>query len=70
MSKKTKSSPLLKTLLRGNIRSLVFIFLGSFIVVLFDSLDVTFYSQIASNLDNDPLDKPTISRLFFICYYF
>ena len=63
MSKKTKSSPLLKTLLRGNIRSLVFIFLGSFIVVLFDSLDVTFYSQIASNLDNDPLDKPKIPLL-------
>ena len=63
MSKRTNSSPLIKTLLKGNLKRLLLVFLGSLAVVFFDSIDVMFYSQVVTNLDNDPLDVPKMTLL-------
>ena len=63
MIKKTKSSPLIKVLLKGNAKRLLLVFSGSLAVVFFDSIDVMFYSQVVSNLDNNPLDIPKIPLL-------
>ena len=63
MIKKTKSSPLIKVLLKGNYKSLLLVFSGSLAVVFFDSIDIMLYSQVVSNLDNDPLDIPSMSLL-------
>ena len=61
--KKTKSYPLLRVLLKGNAKRLLLIFSGSLAVVFFDSIDVFFYSQVVSNLDNNPLEIPKMSLL-------
>ena len=63
MIKKTKSSPLIKVLLKGNAKRLLLVFGGSLAVVFFDSIDVMFYSQVVSNLDNNPLEVPKLSLL-------
>ena len=63
MIKKTKSSPLIKVLVKGNAKRLLIVFCGSLAVVFFDSIDVMFYSQVVSNLDNNPLDVPKLSLL-------
>jgi hypothetical protein len=63
MIKKTKSSPLIKVLLKGNAKRLLLVFGGSLAVVVFDSIDVMFYSQVVSNLDNNPLEVPKLSLL-------
>ena len=63
MTKKTKSSPLIKVLLKENAKNLLLVFSGSLAVVFFDSIDVMFYSEVVSNLDNNPLEVPKISLL-------
>ena len=63
MIKKTKSSPLIKVLLKENAKNLLLVFSGSLAVVFFDSIDVMFYSEVVSNLDNNPLEVPKISLL-------
>ena len=63
MIKKTKSSPLIKVLLKGNVKSLLLVFSGSLAVVFFDSISVMFYSQVVSNLDNNSLEIPKITLL-------
>ena len=63
MIKNTKSSPLIKVLLKGNAKKLLLVFCGSLAVVFFDTLNIMFYNQIVCNLDNNPLDIPKISLL-------
>ena len=74
MIKKTKSSPLIKVLLKGNARRLLLVFSGSLAVVFFDSIDVMFYSQVVSNLDNSKEDVPKMSlstsMIFLLSNYF
>ena len=74
MIKKTKSSPLIKVLLKGNAKRLLLVFSGALAVVFFDSIDVMFYSQVVSNLDNNPLDIPKIpllpAMIFLLMNYF
>ena len=60
MIKKTKSSPLIKVLLKGNAKRLLLVFGGSLAVVVFDSIDVMFYSQVVSNLDNKDRDRKSV----------
>ena len=61
MTKKTKSSPLIKALLKGNAKRLFLVFLGSLAVAVFDSLNILFYSQVVDNLDNSEDSKPMFS---------
>ena len=74
MSKKTKSSPLIKALLKGNIKSLLLIFLGSLVVAILDSFNIIFYNQIVNNLDYNPDDQPKYhlltSMLLLLINYF
>ena len=63
MIKKTKQSPLIKVLLKGNAKRLLLVFSGSLVVVFFDSIDVMFYNQVVSNLDDNPLEPPKLSLL-------
>jgi len=63
MIKRTKSSPLIKVLLKGNAKRLLLVFSASLAVVFFDSIDVMFYSQVVSNLDNNPSEIPKMSLL-------
>ena len=62
MIKKTKSSPLIKALLKGNEKRLFLVFLGSLMVAVFDSLNVMLYSQVINNLDEHPEEQ----IIFFI----
>ena len=62
MLKKTKSSPLIKTLLKGNAKRLLLIFVGSLFVVFFDSIDVMYYNQVVNNLDTNT-EEPNMSLL-------
>ena len=45
MTKKTKSSPLIKALLKGNAKRLFLVFLVSLMVAIFDSLNVMLYCK-------------------------
>jgi len=63
MIKKTKSSPLIKALLKGNAKRLFLVFLGSLMVAVFDSLNVMLYSQVVNNLDDHPEEQPKFPLL-------
>ena len=63
MSKKTKSSPLIKILLKGNTKILILIFLGSLFVSILDSFNVILYNQIVNNLDNNDDEMSKFSLL-------
>ena len=58
MTKKTKSSPLIKALIKGNAKRLFLVFLGSLAVAVFDSLNILLYSQVVDNLDKSENSKP------------
>ena len=63
MTRKTKSSPLIKVLLKGNAKRLFLVFLGSLAVAVFDSFNVMLYSQVVNNLDKDQQEEPMFSLL-------
>ena len=63
MSKKTKSSPLIKALLKGNAKRLFLVFLGSLAAAIFDSFNVMLYNQIVNNLDFNPDEPPRFPLL-------
>ena len=63
MTKKTKSSPLIKALLKGNAKRLFLVFLVSLMVAIFDSLNVMLYSQVVNNLDEHPEEQPKFPLL-------
>ena len=65
MSKKTKSSPLIKALIKGNIKRLFLVFFGSLAVAVFDSFNVMLYSQVVNHLDKDQQYTPMFS--LFTC---
>ena len=74
MSKKTKSSPLIKALLTGNAKRLLLVFLGSLAVAILDSFNVMLYNQIVNNLDYNPDEPPKFPLLkciiFLLINYF
>ena len=61
MTKKTKSSPLIKVLIKGNVKRLFLVFLGSLAVAVFDSFNVILYSQVVNNLDKVQQETPMFS---------
>ena len=63
MSKKTKSSPLLKTLITGNKFEIFKIFIFSFIMIIFDSLNNLIYGEIMTHLDETSPKKPLFDML-------
>ena len=63
MTRKTKSSPLIKVLIQGNAKRLFLVFLGSLAVAVFDSFNVMLYSQVVNNLDKDQEEPPKFSLL-------
>ena len=62
-SKKTKSSPLLKTLIAGNKFEIFKIFIFSFIMIIFDSLNNLIYGEIMTHLDETSPKKPLFDML-------
>ena len=63
MSKKTKSTPLIKALLKGNAKRLILVFLASLSVAILDSFNVMLYNQIVDNLDFNPEEPPKFTLL-------
>ena len=63
ISNKTKSSPLIKTLIMGNKFEIVKIFLFSFIMIVFDSLNNLLYGEIMTHLDETSSNKPIFNML-------
>ena len=63
MTKRTKNSPLIKALLKGNAKRLILVFLGSLLVAVFDSINVNIYNQIVNNLEEHPEDQPMLPLL-------
>ena len=63
MSKKTKSSPLIKTLINSNKFEIFKIFIYSFIMIIFDSLNNLIYGEIMTHLDDTSTKKPLFSML-------
>ena len=63
MTRKTKSSPLIKVLIKGNIKRLFLVFLGSLAVAIFDSFNVILYSQVVNNLDKSQKEVPMFPLL-------
>ena len=62
-SQKTQSSPLIKTLIIGNKFEIVKIFLFSFIMIIFDSLNNLLYGEIMIHLDETSSKKPSFNML-------
>ena len=62
-SQKTQSSPLIKTLIIGNKFEIVKIFLFSFIMIIFDSLNNLLYGEIMIHLDEISSKKPSFNML-------
>ena len=54
ISKKTKNSPLIKTLLLQNIWTLILIFIGNIFVIGSETLNVLLYRQVILHLDKEP----------------
>jgi hypothetical protein len=54
ISKKTKNSPLIKTLLYNNISVLILIFIGNIFVCGSETLNVLLYRQVILHLDEEP----------------
>ena len=63
VSKKTKSSPLIKTLLYENLTLLILIFVGNIFVVTSETLNVLLYRQVILHLDKNPEDEPYFNLL-------
>ena len=63
MTRKTKSSPLIKVLIKGNVKRLFLVFLGSLAVAIFDSFNVILYSQVVNNLDKSQKEVPMFPLL-------
>ena len=63
ISKKTKSSPLIKTLLYENMGLLILIFVGNIFVVSSETLNVLLYRQVILHLDKNPEDEPYFNLL-------
>ena len=63
MSKKTKNSPLIKTLLYDNFLILILIFVGNIFVCGSETLNVLLYRQVILHLDKDPSSEPLFSLL-------
>ena len=63
ISKKTKASPLIKTLIRGNQFEIVKIFLFSFLMIVFDSINNLLYGEIMIHLDETSSNKPIFNML-------
>ena len=66
ISKNTKSSLIIKMLLKGNTKILLLIFLGSLFVSTLDSFNVILYNQIVNNIDNKDEEKTKSSLLINI----
>ena len=63
MSKKTKSSPLIKTLISGNKFEIIKIFTFSLIMIIFDSINNLLFGEIMTHLDETSPNKPLFSIL-------
>ena len=63
ISKKTKSSPLIKSLISSNKFEIFKIFIFSFIMIIFDSLNNLIYGEIMTHLDETSTKKPVFSML-------
>ena len=74
--KKTKSNPLIKTLLSKNYKKLIFAFFISILVAILDSYSVILYEEIILHLDSNSEQKPkykflnTIILLLFIHFIY
>ena len=62
-SKKTKNSPLIKTLLYQNRWILLLILIGNIFVICSETLNVLLYRQFILHLDNNTEDKPLFNLL-------
>jgi ABC-type multidrug transport system fused ATPase/permease subunit len=63
VSKKTKSSPLIKTLLYENMTLLILIFVGNIFVVTSETFNVLLYRQVILHLDKSSEDEPLFTLL-------
>ena len=63
ISKKTKDSPLIKTLLYENLTLLIIIFVGNIFVCGSETLNVLLYRQVILHLDKDTNDEPLFNLL-------
>ena len=63
MSKETKSSPFIKALIKANKFEIFKIFIYSFIMIIFDSLNNLLYGEIMTHLDETSSKKPLFSML-------
>ena len=63
ISKKTKNSPLIKTLLLQNMWTLIMIFVGNIFIIGSETLNVLLYRQVILHLDKDPESDPWFSLL-------
>ena len=63
MSKKTKSSPLIKTLISGNKFEIFKIFFFSLIMIIFDSINNLLFGEIMTHLDETSPNKPLFNLL-------
>ena len=63
VSKRTKNSPLIKTLLLKNMWTLILIFIGNIFVCGSETLNVLLYRQVILHLDKDPESEPWFNLL-------
>ena len=63
VSKRTKSYPLIKTLILQNMGILILIFIENIFVIGSETLNVLFYRQVLLHLDKDPESEPWFSLL-------
>ena len=63
ISKRTKNSPLVKTLLLQNMWTLIMIFIGNIFVIGSETLNVLLYRQVILHLDKAPESEPWFSLL-------
>ena len=63
VSKSTKNSPLIKTLLLQNMWILILIFIGNIFVVGSETMNVLLYRQVILHLDKDPESEPWFNLL-------
>ena len=63
VSKKTKSSPLIKTLLYENMTLLILIFVGNIFVITSETFNVLLYRQVILHLDKSSEDEPLFTLL-------
>ena len=63
VSKRTKNSPLIKTLLLKNMWTLILIFIGNIFVCGSETLNVLLYRQVILHLDKSPESEPWFNLL-------